>query len=103
MAKFNEYETEAERFTRQRNEDIVNEYISRSHDIFSGKVTPHRLCEFLGERFNMSRYGITLVLKRAGVYKSAKQPVVLTGRYQTKQATLPFIKTSTSATPTAGN
>lgn len=75
MTNFNEYETKAHRFNRQRNESIVNEYKSRAHDILSGKVTPHRMCEFLGERYNMSRYGITLILKRAGVYKSASQPV----------------------------
>ena len=84
MTNFNEYETESERFNRQRNENIVEEYLSRSCDIVSGKVSPHRLCAFLGERFNMSRYGVTLVLKRAGVYKNAKEPVVVPKNYSKK-------------------
>jgi len=93
MTNFNEYETESERFTRQRNENIVEEYLSRSCDIVSGKVTPHRLCSFLADRFGMSRYGITLILKRAGVYKNAKQPVVVPKGY-TKQVSLNVITPS---------
>lgn len=93
MTNFNEYETESERFTRQRNENIVEEYLSRSCDIVSGKVTPHRLCSFLADRFGMSRYGITLILKRAGVYKNAKQPVVVPKGY-TKQVPLNVITPS---------
>lgn len=96
MTKINEYETETQRFNRQRNESIVNEYIERSHDILLGNVTPHRLCEFLAERYNMSRYGITLVLKRAGVYKSAKQPIVIE-HDNVKQGTLPFTSSSSQS------
>lgn len=97
MTNFNEYETESERFNRQRNENIVEEYLSRSCDIVSGKVSPHRLCAFLGERFNMSRYGVTLVLKRAGVYKNAKQPVVVPKNYS-KKITLSVVTPSVQTT-----
>ena len=90
MTNFNEYETETQRFTRERNENIVNEYIRRSQDILCGKVTPHRLCEFIAERYNMSRYGVTLILKRAGIYKNAKQPCVLDQR-RIKEAALQFV------------
>ena len=96
MTKFNEYETESERFTRQRNENVVNEYLSRSCDIVSGKVSPNRLCSFLADRFGMSRYGITLILKRAGVYKSAKEPVVVPSG-KTQKTILPIFSVTPSS------
>lgn len=91
MEKINEYETEYQRFTRERNESIVSEYLRRSPAVLSGETTPHRLMEFLAERYDMSRYGITMVLKRAGVYKGKLQPVVLQDE-KVKQGVLPFMQ-----------
>ena len=103
MININAFETENERFRRERAENVEREYLNYATDILGNKVTPNRVIQFLADRFNMSGEGIKTILKKRGIYKSAKQPVVMTGRYQTKQATLPFMKISTSATPTAGN
>lgn len=90
MGKINIYETEQERFRRERSEAIVKEYLAMSDDILRGVVTPNRVVNYLATRFSMSGYGIKTVLKRMGVYKSAKQPVIRKGLQNPVQATIPF-------------
>jgi hypothetical protein len=91
MEKINEYETDYQRFTRERNESIISEYLRRSADILSGKTTSHRIMEVLAQRYDMSRYGITMILKRAGVYNGKKEPVVQKTD-KVKQGILPFMQ-----------
>lgn len=77
MGKINIYETSYEIFLRTRAEDICQLYLSWSNEILSGKVKPNRIIQNIAQRKSMSGEGVKTILKRRGVYLSAKQPVVI--------------------------
>ena len=58
MGVFTNYETKHEQELRERNEKIISMYLSCASDLRSGAVKPHR------------------VLTKAGIYKSASQPII---------------------------
>ncbi len=76
MPKNFQFETDYERFLRERAENIQKEYLNCAHDIVSGRLTPNRVIQHLAHRFNLSGEGIRKILKRKGVYVSAQKPVV---------------------------
>jgi hypothetical protein len=69
------YETPDEKKRRERNENIVREYMSCSPDILEGFVTPGKVIRRLHEKYGMTIYGVTCLLKRKGIYKGAQNPV----------------------------
>ena len=73
MAKINIYETEAERERRELHSNIRREY----------------LISYLANKYGRSVMGVKGILKQAGIYKSAKDPVVLANNQPT-QMTLGF-------------
>lgn len=77
MAKNITLETSYERFLRTRAEEICQTYLGWAREIMSGEVTPNRVIQHLAEEKGISREGVRSILKRRGVYKSAKQPVML--------------------------
>lgn len=89
MAKINIYETEAERERRELHSNIRREYLDRSSVILSGEVAPHRVISYLANKYGRSVMGVKGILKQAGIYKSAKDPVVLANTKST-QMTLGF-------------
>lgn len=95
MTKINAFETEYERFLRERAENVEREYLNYAKEILGKKVSPNRIIKYLAERFNMSGEGIKTILKRRGVYKSADQPVFIK-KTTVRQATLPFVSGTTS-------
>lgn len=94
MAKNYQFETDYERFLRERAENIQSEYLHFSHDILSGQLAPNRVIQHLAQRFNLSGEGIRKILKRKGIYVSAKQPVVVP-HYEPKQLTMSFSRNTT--------
>lgn len=76
MLKNNLFETDYERFLRERADSIQTEYLNCAHEILSGQLTPNRVIQHLSKRFNLSGEGIKKILKRKGIYVSAKQPVI---------------------------
>lgn len=96
MTKINAFETEYERFLRERAENVEREYLNYANEILGKKVTPNRVIQFLADRFSMSGEGIKTILKRRGVYKNAKQPVFLKAARSARQATLPFVSSPDS-------
>lgn len=87
MAKNNLFETDYERFLRERAENIQNEYLNCAHEILTGQITPNRVIQHLSKRFNLSGEGIKKILKRNGIYLSAKQPVIRP-QYEPKQLSM---------------
>lgn len=75
MAKNTIFETEHERFRRERAENVEKEYMQYSTEILGNQVSPNRVMAHLADRFNMSKEGIKTILKRAGIYVSAKKPL----------------------------
>ena len=71
------FETDRERFLRERSENVQKDYLSYSRDILTGHISPNRVIQYLARRYCMSGEGVKSILKRHGVYKSAKQPVIL--------------------------
>ena len=90
MTKFNAFETEYERFLRERAENVEREYLNYANEILAHKVSPNRIIKYLADRFSMSGEGIKTILKRRGVYKSAEQPVFIK-KATDHQTTLPFV------------
>lgn len=70
------FETDYERFLRERAESIQSEYLRCSREILNGEITPNRVIQHLSKRFNLSGEGVKKILKRKGIYVSAKQPVI---------------------------
>lgn len=95
MTKINAFETEYERFLRERAENVEREYLNYATEILGHKVSPNRIIKYLADRFSMSAEGIKTILKRRGVYKSAEQPVFIK-KITARQATLPFVSSTTS-------
>lgn len=75
MAKNTIFETEHERFRRERAENVEKEYMQYSTEILGKQVSPNRVMAHLADRFDMSKEGIKIILKRAGIYISAKKPL----------------------------
>ena len=90
MEKISVYETVAERHRREEHNNIRREYLDRSSVILSGEVSPHRLLSFLATKYGYSVMGIKTILKKAGIYKDAKHPVVLSGSSAPKQIPIGF-------------
>ena len=76
MKKNIAFETDYERFLRVRAENVQHEYLKYAHQITSGELAPNRVIQKLASTYNMTGEGIKSILKRCGVYKSAKQPVI---------------------------
>ena len=79
------YETKDEKERRERNENIVREYMSCSSDILAGYVVPGKVIRRLHEKYGMTIYGITCLLKRKGIYKGAKNPVAIKSKTEYTQ------------------
>lgn len=77
MAKINILETPYEIFLRTRAEDVCHLYLAWSHEIMSGQVKPNRVIQTIAMKKGMSGEGVKTILKRHGLYKSARQPVVM--------------------------
>ena len=90
MTKINAFETDYERFLRERAENVEREYLNYATEILSKKVSPNRIIKYLADRYSMSGEGIKTILKRRGVYKSAEQPVVIK-KMSVRLTTLPFM------------
>lgn len=76
MAKINILETPYEVFIRTRSEKICQYYLEWSDDILGGLVKPNRIIQNIAQKLGMSGEGVKTILKRYGIYKSAKQPLV---------------------------
>lgn len=76
MGVFTNYETKHEQNLRERNEKIISIYLSCASDIRSGVVKPHRVMCRIAEMCFTSRQNVAYVLTKAGIYKSASQPVI---------------------------
>ncbi len=76
MVKISEFETEKERFRRERRESIVRDYLKCADQILRKEVAPGRVFKYLASQYQMTEYGIGSILKRYGVYKSADKPVI---------------------------
>ena len=96
MAKNDIFETQYERFLRERAEKIQQEYLGRSHEILSGQLSPNRVIQYLANHFGMTGEGVKSILKRKGVYKSAKQPIILP-KCEPKQLSMAFVADSVQA------
>lgn len=90
MTKINAFETDYERFLRERAENVEREYLNFATEILAKKVSPNRIIKYLADRFSMSGEGIKTILKRRGIYKSADQPVFIK-KTTARQATIPFV------------
>jgi len=77
MAKNVVLETQYEKFLRTRAEEICQSYIGWAHEITCGEVKPNRIIQRLAQEKGMTGEGVKSILKRFGVYKSAKQPIIL--------------------------
>lgn len=77
MIKKHCLETPFENFLRRRAEDICKMYLCWSNEILCGQVKPNRIIQRIASEKCMSGEGVRTILKREGIYKSAKQPVVL--------------------------
>ena len=71
MEKINVFETNSERFLREKVEKVCKEYLNYAHEITSRELAPNRVITALGEKFGMSGQGIKNILMRKGIYKSA--------------------------------
>ena len=76
MARIFTLETPYERFLRTRADEVCQIYLGWSHEIMSGQVKPNRVIQNIATKLGMSGEGVKTILKRRGVYKSAKQPIV---------------------------
>ena len=76
MVKNDIFETQYERFLRERAEKVVSEYFKYKQEILSGELSPNRVIQHLAKQFSMSGQGIKTILQRKGIYKSAKQPII---------------------------
>lgn len=76
MVNISKYETERERFRREKRENIVKDYLRYSDQILRKEVAPGRVFKYLASQYKMTEYGIGSILKRYGVYESAEKPVV---------------------------
>lgn len=86
ITKINDFETAKERYHRERIESVQQEYLRYAAEILCRKVTPNRIINHIAAHFCMSGYGVKSILMRAGIYKSAKEPVV---RLQSSTNTIP--------------
>lgn len=77
MGVFTNYETKHEQELRERNEKIISMYLSCASDLRSGAVKPHRVMCRIAEQFFTTRQNVANILTKAGIYKSASQPVIL--------------------------
>lgn len=76
MAKISILETPYEAFLRTRAEEICQLYLGWSYEIMTGKVKPNRIIQNIAHVKSMSGEGVKTILKRHGIYKSAKEPLV---------------------------
>lgn len=76
MSKNEVFETSYERFLRERSEKIVQQYSAHSHEILAGELSPNRIIQHLAHEFKMSGEGVKQILKRKGIYVSARQPFI---------------------------
>lgn len=88
MVKNNLFETDRERECRQREERVIAFYLRFAHEILSGEIPPGRLIRKISDDENMSIQGVTKLLKRKGVYKSAQHPVIRAGSVNSQQLSL---------------
>lgn len=95
MTKINAFETDYERFLRERAESVEREYLNYATEILVKKISPNRIIKHLADRFSMSGEGIKTILKRRGIYKSAEQPVCIKKK-SVHQITLPFVAGTTN-------
>lgn len=77
MEKINVFETNSERFHREKIEKVCKEYLHYAQDITSGELAPNRVIRVLGEKFGMTGQGIKNILMRKGIYKSAHEPCII--------------------------
>lgn len=77
MAKISTLETPYETFLRTRAEEVCQLYLGWSHEIMTGQVKPNRVIQNIAQLKSMSGEGVKTILKRLGVYKSAKQPLIV--------------------------
>ena len=76
MVNISKFETERERFRRERRENIVKDYLRYADQILRKEVAPGRVFKYLASQYKMTEYGIGSILKRYGVYESAEKPVI---------------------------
>lgn len=77
MAKISILETPYEAFLRTRAEEICQLYLGWSNEIMTGKVKPNRVIQHIAHVKSMSGEGVKTILKRHGIYKSAKEPLII--------------------------
>lgn len=77
MEKINVFETNSERFLREKVEKVCKEYLHYAQEITSGELAPNRVIRVLGEKFGMTGQGIKNILIRKGIYKSAHEPCII--------------------------
>jgi hypothetical protein len=77
MEKINVFETNSERFLREKVEKVCKEYLHYAQEITSGELAPNRVIRVLGEKFGMTGQGIKNILMRKGIYKSAHEPCII--------------------------
>lgn len=70
------FETNREREVREREERVVSFYLRHVYKVLNGEITPNRLIQKIADDENITRYGVTVLLKRKGIYKNAHQPVL---------------------------
>lgn len=77
MSYISPYETERQKFIRERSYRIAKAYIQRAGDILMEGVKPTRVMVMLAKKYEMTSYGIACILKRKGIYVNRKHPIVL--------------------------
>ncbi len=77
MSKINTLETTHEAFLRMRAEEICKSYLGWSHEITIGQVKPNRIIQNIAKSKGLTGEGVKKILKRRGIYKSAKQPLIV--------------------------
>jgi hypothetical protein len=83
MVKKIEYETPFDRFRRERNEKICQEYLDRSSDILNEGVSPNRVMTYIGSLHHMTAYNVKKILIAKGIFVDKTTPVVFPEWYNT--------------------
>ena len=85
MTKFLEYETDLDRFRRERNQQICRDYLDRSCDILNKGISPNRVIQYLSSVYHLTAVSIKRILKERGVFADRHTPVIYPDWYQKLQ------------------